>query len=288
MTKKHGHKTPRAKAKKIATKKIKKPNKNLILVHNPANINQEFFVASELADDNLIEQEMLGQAMEHYVYGFMQDGKPITGLSVAGVNEIARQLTRNPKSGCKIRIIPDSLKVERDVNYDGQKGVEVRVMAENMVTGETGIGIKFEAYKKTGRKGQYDNTFAVEKALSKAERNAKRKLMPEKVAVEMIKKFIAQNKYTSISAPAQVQTNRQIVQPAYQPPRSNVDYLVQLKTMLFREGGKVESKAIEIYNDYTGEQIKSLKVDQTTAQKMLYNFLNSPLMVSKRGQKYGR
>jgi hypothetical protein len=238
-------------------------------------------VASEMADVQAIEQELLGRAMEHYVYGFMQDGKPVTGLSVAGVNETTRQLTRKANSGYKIRIIPDSLKIERDVMYDKEKGVEVQMVAENMVTGETGIGVKFEAYTKTGRKGTYQNTFAVEKAVSKAERNAKRKLIPEKAVVEMIKKFVAQNKYASIAAP--VENQRQIAQPAYQPPKY-VDYLGQLKTMLFREGGKVESKAIEIYNDYTGEQIKSLKVDQITAQKMLYNFLNSPLMASKRGK----
>lgn len=274
MKKQHGR--PRAKAKRIARKK----NTGLVLVHNPANINQEFFVASELADDQLIENEILGQAMEHYVYGFTQDGKPVTGLSVAGVNEVARQLNRNPKSGCKIRIIPDSLKIERDVNYDGHKGVEVQVVAENMVTGETGIGVKFEAYKKRGYKGEYENTFAVEKAVSKAERNAKRKLMPEKVAVEMIKKFVAQNKYTSIAVP--IENQRQISQPNYQPPKLNVDYLGQLKTMIFRQGGKVESKAIEIYNDYTGLSIKSFKVDQETAKKMLYDFLNSPMMVSRK------
>lgn len=273
-------KKTRTKAKPKAKKKA---TQGLVLAHNPTNMSQEFFVASEMADDQAIEQELLGRAMEHYVYGFMQEGKPVTGLSVAGVNETTRQLTRKANSGYKIRIIPDSLKITRDVMYDKEKGVEVQVVAENMVTGETGIGIKFESYTKTGRKGSYQNTFAVEKAVSKAERNAKRKLIPEKAVVEMIKKFVAQNKYASIAAPAENQ--RQISQPNYQPQRqNNVDYLGQLKTMLFREGGKVESKAIEIYNDYTGEQIRSLKVDQATAQKMLYNFLNSPLMASKRGK----
>lgn len=277
------------KAKKRATPK-KGATQGLVLAHNPTNLSQEFFVASEMADDQAIEQELLGRAMEHYVYGFMQDGKPVTGLSVAGVNETTRQLTRKANSGYKIRIIPDSLKITRDVMYDKEKGVEVQVVAENMVTGETGIGIKFEPYTKTGRKGSYQNTFAVEKAVSKAERNAKRKLIPEKAVVEMIKKFVAQNKYASIAAPT-TPVWQQIGKPRdieNQPQRqNNVDYLGQLKTLLYREGGKVESKAIEIYNDYTGEQIKSLKIEhfnngQATAQKMLYNFLNSPLMVGKR------
>ena len=272
--------------------KIIKPKGNgLVLAHNPANISQEFFVASEMADDQAIEQELLGQAMEHYVYGFIQDGKPVTGLSVAGVNEVARQLNRNPRSGCKIRIIPDSLKIERDVDYDGQKGVEARVVAENMVTGETGIGVKFEAYKKTGHKGQYANTFAVEKAISKAERNAKRKLMPEKVAVEMIKKFAAQNKYAQIAAPsAPIQTQKQIYQPKKETPKNNIDFLSRFINAISKECkiiiGKNLTKdqceqIINKYNDYTSGELKTLKLNQDEAKRRLFDFMSSPMMMKK-------
>jgi len=282
--------------KKSRTKvKIIKPKGNgLVLAHNPTNISQEFFVASEMADDQAIEQELLGQAMEHYVYGFMQDGKPVTGLSVAGVNEVARQLNRNPRSGCKIRIIPDSLKIERDVDYDGQKGVEARVVAENMVTGETGIGVKFEAYKKTGHKGQYANTFAVEKAVSKAERNAKRKLMPEKVAVEMIKKFVAQNKYASISTPATLPApmynQKQIYTPKKETPKNNIDFLSRFINAVARELkitiGKVLTKdqceeIINKYNDYTSGELKTLKLNQDEAKRRLFDFMSSPMMMKK-------
>lgn len=271
--------TKKTKARSVKKAKTKKPETGLVLVHNPANISQEFFVASELADDSMIEQEILGQAMEHYVYGFMQDGKPVTGLSVAGVNEVARLLNRNPKSGCKIRIIPDSLKVERDVNYDGHKGVEVQVVAENMVTGETGIGIKFEAYKKRGHKGEYENTFAIEKAVSKAERNAKRKLMPEKAAVEMIKKFVQQNKYAKIALhmPENGVIGSPRVYQQIQKPQASIDYLKQLKSLLFKAGAITEAEAVAKYNDYTGESVKSLRVDQDTAKKMQWSFLNSPM-----------
>lgn len=275
---------PKAKAQKKAKRPAPKaPGKDLILVHNPANISQEFFVASELADDSLIEQELLGNAMQHYVYGFIQDGKPVTGLSVAGVNETARQLSRNPGSGAKIRIIPDSLKITRDVVYDGDKGVEVQVVAENMVTGETGIGIKFEAYQKQGKRGKYKNTFAIEKAVSKAERNAKRKLIPEKAVVEMIKRFVSQHKYAEISsqpAPPVRQISAPIEgDPVYEPIQdaSPVDYLGQLKTVLHKAGAKTEYEAVRKFNDFTGESLKHLKVDQKTAKQLLWNLLNSPM-----------
>lgn len=259
-------------------KAVKKTNKktDLMLVHNPANAEQSFYIASELADDESIEKNMLGQAMEHYVYSFQQEGKTVTGLSVAGVNETIRSLNRKANSGYKIRIIPDSLKINRDVEYNGEKGVEVQVIAENMVTGDTGIGIKFEPYTKKGKKGSYANTFCIEKAVSKAERNAKRKLMPEKMAVEMIKKFIAQNKYIQISSPVQ-QNNRAIGGEVVQEKaKNNTDYLIQLKHVLHKNGATNEAEAIEIYNEYTGENIKSLRVGQERAKQMLWDLLNSP------------
>jgi len=290
-----------AKKKEVAKKAIKKTTKTKkeekvlkpkqealsgdIVVHNPTNPTQEFVVASEFADDEAIEAELMGRAMEHYVYSFKQDGKQVTGMTVAGVNEMSRQLTKKKDSGIKIRIVPDSIKIERDVEEGGVKGVSVILLAENMLSGETAIGAKFEPYKKTGRNGEYDNTFALEKAVSKAERNAKRKLIPEKMAIEMIKKFVKQGNVQALppanQQPAQVQA----------PQNNNVDYLSKLITMLAREAGvKISDKTTErewrdilnLFNEYTGLNIKSLKVNQQTAQKYLMDFVNCPIMVNKK------
>jgi hypothetical protein len=285
VAKKATKKTAKAVAKKPTKKKkpVKK-NDNLV-VHSPVNPTQEFVVASELADDSAIEADLLGKAMEHYVYSFEQKGKPVTGLTVAGVNEMSRLLTRKKDSGIKIRIVPDSVKIERDVEENGQKGVSVILMAENMLTGESAIGAKFEAYKKTGHKGDYDNTFPLEKAVSKAERNAKRKLIPEKVAVEMIKKFTLQGKVQSLP---QARPVAKVIE-APKPKAIGVNYLSKLISMLAKEtnieinnGSLTKAQAeimIETYNAYTGQNIKSLKVAQSTAQKYLMDFVNSPALI---------
>lgn len=47
-----------------------------------------------------------------------------------------------------------------------------------------------------GRNGVYKNAFAVEKALSKAERNAKRKLIAEPIAIKIIEKLIKEEPNT--------------------------------------------------------------------------------------------
>lgn len=272
---------------KKATKKIKNEVLNGdVIVHNPTNPTQEFIVASEMADDEAIEAELMGKAMEHYVYSFQQDGKPVTGMTVAGVNEISRLLTKKKDSGIKIRVIPDSIKVDRNVEENGELGVSVMLIAENMLTGETAIGAKFEPYKKNGRKGVYDNSFALEKAVSKAERNAKRKLIPEKVAIEMIKKFVKQGNVQALPQPVQP-VNR----VRTQVNNDSVDYLTKLVAMLAKEAGvKISNQMttedwrdlVVLFNEYTGLNIKSLRVNQSTAQRYLMEFINCPIMVNKK------
>lgn len=283
VVKKTTKKIEKPKAKKVA--EAIKEKKSLVLggdvvVHNPTNPMQEFVVASEVADDEQIEAELMGKAMEHYVYSFKQAGKDVTGMTVAGVNEISRQLTKKKDSGIKIRIVPDSIKIERNVEEDGNLGVSVVLIAENMLTGETAIGAKFEPYKKKGGKGTYDNTFSLEKAVSKAERNAKRKLIPEKVAIEMIKKFVRSGNVQSIAPtnqPAQISA-----------PAQSINYLSKLVTMLAREanvkiiGGMPTKedveKMLDVYHLATGKNIKSLKVDEKNAQKLLMDYVNSPII----------
>lgn len=174
------------------SKKVKaKVEKNkLVYMPSPVDSSVSVYVSQEFADDEIIEREMMGDVLPHFIYQYTQDGKTVTGLSVKGVSEVVRRLNINKSSGSKIHINPKYL-IKEEVEREGEKGIEVSVFAEDLVTGNSGWGIKFEPYMKTGRNGQYKNTFAVEKALSKAERNAKRKLIPEVMATKMIQKMIA-------------------------------------------------------------------------------------------------
>lgn len=178
------------KATKKKRKTTRKPKNTDIVIASPVAPNTQIVMASELADDEMIEKELMGEVMPYFVYKFENRGKEIIGLTVKGVNETVRRLNRDKRSGLKIRINPEYLKIERDVEYDGQKGVEVSVFGENLVDGNSGWGVKFEPYFKIGKNGKYKNEFAVEKALSKAERNAKRKLIPEVLATKTIEKIM--------------------------------------------------------------------------------------------------
>lgn len=189
---------PKSKSKKRAKKNMQ------VTIPSPVDANIRVVVASELADDDIIEREMTGEVLPFFVYRFKQEGGEVVGLTVKGVNEVVRRLNRNPKSGSKIRINPQYL-VKEEVEREGEKGIEVSVYAEDLVSGNSAWGVKFEPYMATKRDGgRYKNKFATEKALSKAERNAKRKLISEMVAVKIIDKLIKEEPSTvkQIEAPA--------------------------------------------------------------------------------------
>lgn len=205
-TKKTTKKTTKAKkpVKKTAKKKTtraKKP-KGMVQITSPIRSDISFYVAAELQDDKIIEQEILGEAIETYIYefcpnkcdDFKKNGKcghnTTKGMSAPGVREVVRQINRNSASGHKIRVAPEPPIINRDVDQNGQKGIEVMVYAEDLVAGSGSWGSKFEPYIKYGKK----NVFALELALTKAQRNAERALIPEKLALAMITKLIKEKR----------------------------------------------------------------------------------------------
>lgn len=199
-------KTTKEEKKKVATKKKpyipkkqvrRNPPKSRV-IQSPISPSTAIVVASEFADDAIIEAEMMGNILPYFIYTFPQDGKDVVGLTVKGVNEVVRRLGKDAKSGSKIHMNPAYM-IKEEVERDGIKGIEVTVFAEDLISGNSAWGVKFEPYKKTkkdwktGKETTYTNTFATEKALSKAERNAKRKLIPEVLATKMIEKLMKED-----------------------------------------------------------------------------------------------
>ncbi len=215
--------------KKVAKKQVIQHKPKSLVIASPADPNLSIVVASELADDAMIEQDMMGVVAPFWVYKFQQDGKEVVGLSTKGVNEIVRRLGQSAKYNCKIRLNPQYI-VKEEKEYDGEKGIEVSVYAEDLITGNSAWGVKFEAYTKKKRDGStYKNTFAVEKALSKAERNAKKKLISEALAVVMIQQILKGNpdKVKEIAAPQYVE---QQVRPVAVPATTtNAQIIADLK-----------------------------------------------------------
>lgn len=222
------------KKKKVATKKPYIPKKQKRrnppksrVIQSPISPSTAIVVASEFADDAIIEAEMMGNILPYFIYSFQQDGKEVVGLTVKGVNEVVRRLGKDEKSGSKIHMNPAYM-VKEEVSRDGIQGIEISVFAEDLVSGNSAWGVKFEPYKKTkkdwktGKETIYTNTFATEKALSKAERNAKRKLIPEVLCTKMIEKLMKENpaNVQKIEPPKNQMT---VVKPATPQPSTQED-----------------------------------------------------------------
>jgi len=246
--------------KTVSKKKQKKSKISLIVLKSPIDPTREIVVASELADETLIQSELVGSVLPQYVYRFVdKSGKEQKGLSVFGVRESVRLINRNNKSGSKIRLNPQYTKVERDVEQNGQKGIEVWIFAEDLINATSAWGSKFEPYKKKGKNGFYNNTFALEVALSKAERNAMRKLMPEKIVIAMIDKLISKHGKSVIGDIGLPDPEDQIKYRKQQENEQNFNKaVVMIESCKRRETLLDWAKSISGSKAYSSDQVKEL------------------------------
>ena len=182
MSKKTKTKNKRGKAKK----------QRLVKITSPVKKDAAFFVASELADDRLIGQELLGQTVKTLIYEYEDEaGETIRGLSYQGTREAVRVINRDRASGHTIQISDKSPSIE-EKTVNGQDGVEVMVYAQDIESGGGSWGLKFEPYQKhihDGKGSTVFNRFARETALSKAQRNAMFNLLPAALIEKVIEKF---------------------------------------------------------------------------------------------------
>jgi len=159
------------------------------------------FMLMDAEDENQILQEIQGAVLDTYIYSFREgSGKEVVGLSKAGVDQVCRE---SANKGEVYRVIPNEItgkpaEVEEDDSYIKvivKVGRFALIKDKNgNVSGEqlldTAIGSKRQAKKQRFRSGKVaDNPFAYEVAISKAQRNAKRDLLPYKLITEMVKKF---------------------------------------------------------------------------------------------------
>lgn len=188
-----------SKKKKTNKKTSKKKEKDKVVkVTSKVDKSQQIFVAMELEDDRLIGQELLGQEVTTLVYSYEEeDGSVGHRLSYAGVREACRLINRDRKSGHTIQIAERPPIIDRDVTLNGQPGVEVQIYAVDIEAGGGSWGIKFEPWQKYigDGKGSTDfNRFALETALSKAQRNAMFNLLPAHLIEKMAQKFVKEGK----------------------------------------------------------------------------------------------
>lgn len=135
-------------------------------------------------DEEQILAEIKGASLEKMVF---VSGN-IKMLSAAGVSEAVRRLN----SGGLARI---EVTDREPVVIETDDYIEVRVYARDLLNGGGTWGIKRQDKHATRKDGStYPDTFVLEKALGKAQRNARRSLIPEHWMREMIIAFLDQQR----------------------------------------------------------------------------------------------
>ena len=132
------------------------------------------FAVMELKDEDQIIQELEGRVLDEYVYSFIQAGKEITGLSWCGIKRIVQKM-----GDISVRIVSID---------DVKDSYRVVCEATNHRAHLTMCGVS-EQRKFFDADNKRADQFALQKATSKAQRNALRNLIPEPIMIETIKEW---------------------------------------------------------------------------------------------------
>ena len=160
------------------------------------------FLVMDKQDEKQVIAEMSGEIMEAYVYSYTQGNKVVEGLSLAGINAVAIHMA---ETGHPIRVINQWItEDEKYIKAIVKVGrFSVKDDCEEVMLDST-LGAKRQPrYYSSG----IENPFAYELAITKAERNARKKLMPEKIIMEMMKEYKKQGKVEEVEYEPQEEEN---------------------------------------------------------------------------------
>lgn len=153
------------------------------------------FVLLDQRDEQQILDEIKGNIITEMFYSFKIEGRPVTGISWVGTKEIARQYGH---------IGLDFIRVdENDTHF-----IAV-VKATDRRTKTSLLGTAMQPKLMKTRKGEVPDRFAYTKAVSKAQRNAIRAIIPERFLIEMYEVF----KAGKVEKPPEAQDNGTVIQP---------------------------------------------------------------------------
>jgi len=142
-------------------------------------------------DDTQLMKQLTGEASDEWFYSFKIQGLLVEGVSIIGAMEFARL---RAEQGFPIRFPIHNIEA-REVERNGERGVECVAIARDHRTGAEGVGLAFYPYALRKRDGSsVDDRFADRKALSVAKRNAILDLVPEAMVRQMLKSWKAKGR----------------------------------------------------------------------------------------------
>ena len=144
-------------------------------------MSSKAFQYFERLDEQAIVDEVQGIWVRTLVYQFQDRGRTVTGLSIRGVEEAARFMVRHGYS-----IICDRAEITEDTEKEYRAACKVTYTAPN---GRTMVTYGYSCASKTYPSGA-SNEFAYVQSLSKAQRNALRTVIPERLMSTLVERFL--------------------------------------------------------------------------------------------------
>jgi hypothetical protein len=166
----------------------------------PERQNAQPFLVMDKLDAELIRQQLAGERVEQLslVFAVQDGGKLYFELNWQGVKEAVRVCAERGIARLAIGSAPPQLQETRDY-------CQFTVQAVDAISGQTNWGVARE-YKR-------DNPFALQIALTKAQRNALRNLLPADIRRELIQEFAQIGRVDAVSLspePPQMITPKQL------------------------------------------------------------------------------
>lgn len=176
----------------------------------PADPDSAAFQAFDAEDDQQILAEIQGRNLEildRMIYSYSdRRGNTVTGLSLTGVRETVREMNRRGLARIKVTDAPPIIRETDDY-------IDVIVYAADELNGGGAWGTK----RQQKATGSYTNPFALEQAVSKAQRNAMFSLIPAAYVVEMIREYTEKGRAHTLNGP-RASARPQLPAPAARPP----------------------------------------------------------------------
>lgn len=136
-------------------------------------IEKSDFELMDTLDEQQIVEEIKGHVIEQYFYEFPQGNRSVVGISWSGIKYVARQMSEQGH--------PISIEDVQVTNTN--EGFLVMAVAMDINTKEKRYGAAECPKIMKTKAGEQPDPFALQKAISKAQRNAIRNFIPE-VAIQ--------------------------------------------------------------------------------------------------------
>jgi hypothetical protein len=219
-------------------------------------------------DENQILNEMKGELLEEFVYDMDVQGKHVTSLSYAGVKEAIRRRGKY-----------ETLDVHIDEDKDQYRClVKVRDLIRQIdVLGASTC--------------EKSKPFAYTLAVNKAERNAFRKLIPEKLIAAMVKEFLERRKARTVPVPITPAQDKPAERGTSPSPESpiltetspepwkvpidlNPEKLEGYETRILKKENLAVGRAIYLYNEAAFIPTRPFSIEDPALTNFLQRKLN--------------